>query len=256
MSLVAAGAAVCSGLMALLWLRQVRTQDATEVDAGWVFCLAGLAVLYAWGAPGDAQRRLLVAAMAGLWGLRLGAYLLLRHRRSGREDGRYRRLREASGRWTQPVFFLLYQAQVFLAVAFSLPILVVANSPWRLGWIDAVGAAIWIVSVGGESLADLQLSRFRSDPAHAGKTCRKGLWRYSRHPNYFFEWLHWWAYVPLAVDAHRFWVTLLGPILMRTFLYRVTGIPFTEAQALRTRPDYAAYQRTTSPFFPLPPNLN
>jgi steroid 5-alpha reductase family enzyme len=110
--------------------------------------------------------------------------------------------------------------------------------------------------VAGEALADRQLAAHRRDPANKGKTCRSGLWRYSRHPNYFFEFLHWFAYVFLAVGMGIGWIaaSLIGPAVMLVFLYRVTGIPYTEAQALRSRgEDYAEYQRTTSPFLPLPP---
>jgi steroid 5-alpha reductase family enzyme len=112
----------------------------------------------------------------------------------------------------------------------------------------------WIVSVWGEHVADRQLARFRADPVNRGKTCRAGLWRYSRHPNYFFEWLHWFTYVALAVGATAVWYSLSGPVLMYVFLRWISGVPYTEAQALRTRgDDYRDYQRHTSMFFPLPP---
>jgi steroid 5-alpha reductase family enzyme len=108
--------------------------------------------------------------------------------------------------------------------------------------------------VAGEYLADHQLARFRADPANGGRTCRSGLWRYSRHPNYFFEWLHWFTYVALAAGSRLAWVALSGPLVMYVFLRWVSGIPFTEAQALRTRgEDYRDYQRRTSMLFPWPP---
>ena len=110
----------------------------------------------------------------------------------------------------------------------------------------------------GESIADRQLAAHRNNPSNQGKTCRNGLWRYSRHPNYFFEWLHWFSYAFLTVGLGAGWVmaSLAGPVVMLVFLYRVTGIPYTEAQALRTRrADYVEYQRTTSAFIPLPPKL-
>ena len=113
---------------------------------------------------------------------------------------------------------------------------------------------VWLLAVGGESLADRQLAKFRGDPASRGRTCRVGLWAWSRHPNYFFEWLHWFAYALLAVGTPWFWVSLGGPILMFAFLYRVSGIPWTEAQSLRSRgDDYRRYQQEVSAFFPLPP---
>ncbi|HEX6834360.1 MAG TPA: DUF1295 domain-containing protein, partial [Rudaea sp.] len=120
------------------------------------------------------------------------------------------------------------------------------------GWYYA-GLAIWCVSLAGESIADAQLAAFRRNPHNHGKTCRAGLWRYSRHPNYFFEWLHWFTYVCLAMQApYPVWLlSLLGPVLMLISLFWVTGIPYVEAQALRSRgDDYRAYQRTTSVFVP------
>jgi steroid 5-alpha reductase family enzyme len=110
---------------------------------------------------------------------------------------------------------------------------------------------IWAVAVGGETLADRQLAAWRAAPANDGRTCRSGLWRYSRHPNYFFEWLHWWTYIPLAWGSPWWWLTLLGQALMLFTLFKVTGIPHTERQALASRgEDYRAYQRSTSVFIP------
>ena len=130
-----------------------------------------------------------------------------------------------------------------------------ARNPAPLGWADAAGALLWLVAIAGEALADMQLARFRRDPARAGQGCRQGLWRYSRHPNYFFEWLHWWAYVLLGLGSPWWWVTVAGVVVMYVFLTRVTGIPYTEQQALRTRGEaYRRYQETTSVFFPLIPS--
>jgi steroid 5-alpha reductase family enzyme len=117
-------------------------------------------------------------------------------------------------------------------------------------WVG-VGVAVWVVAVAGEWIADRQLARFRADPGSRGRVCRAGLWRYSRHPNYFFEWLHWWAYVPIG---HAQPLTFLGPAAMLLFLLRVTGIPYAERQALASRGEaYRAYQRATSAFLPWPP---
>ena len=133
-----------------------------------------------------------------------------------------------------------------------MPLLVVAYHPvthWTL-W-DLVAVLIWCVSVGNTILADRQLARFKQRPENRGKTCRAGWWRYSRHPNYFFEWLHWWAYVVLSIGSSYWWVTLVAPLVMLHFLLNVTGIPPTEAQALASRgDDYRQYQRTTSAFIP------
>jgi len=139
-----------------------------------------------------------------------------------------------------------------LTAVFAVPFLVVALTPERLPLPALVAAVlIWLLAVGGETLADRQLAAWRADPAHRGRTCRAGLWRYSRHPNYFFEWLHWWSYPLLAWGSPEWWLTLLGPALMLYTLLKVTGIPYTEQQALASRgDDYRAYQRTTSAFVP------
>ena len=129
-----------------------------------------------------------------------------------------------------------------------------ANAAPRLHPLEWAAAALWAIALAGESLADRQLDAFRRDPANRGRTCRVGLWSWSRHPNYFFEWLVWVAYWLFACASPWGWTTLFCPALMLYFLFRVTGIPATEAQALRTRgDDYREYQRTTSAFVPLLP---
>jgi steroid 5-alpha reductase family enzyme len=142
--------------------------------------------------------------------------------------------------------------QALVDVILSLPYLVAMTKPAPgLGAWDLAGVLVWVVTVVGETVADHQLATFRADPANCGRTCRVGLWRASRHPNYFFEWLHWWSYVLLAVGSPWWALTLVGPALMLFFLLKVTGIPAAEAQALASRgEDYRDYQRTTSAFVP------
>ena len=135
---------------------------------------------------------------------------------------------------------------------FSLPFLIVMRNPdpSLTGW-DMAGIVIWMVAVAGETVADNQLQRFRSRPANSTSTCRECLWRYSRHPNYFFEWIHWFAYAIMAIGIPYGLWAWLGPILMFLFLFKVTGIPFTEQQSLARRgEDYRRYQQTTSIFIP------
>ena len=192
------------------------------------------------------------ALLLGAWSLRLGTYLLIDRVIGAEEDGRYHALLTAWGEKAERNLFLLYLAQAGFVVLFGLPLLPVVNGPEPVGtpW-DGLALIIWFAAVAGESVADRQLGRWRADPANRGRTCRAGLWRYSRHPNYFFEWLHWWTYVFLAVGAPWAILSLLGPVVMLLFLFRFTGIPYTEAQALRSRgEDYARYQRSTSAFFP------
>ncbi len=251
--LLLGGWAAAAALMAIFWLAQLRTGDAGIVDVVWSVAVGLLAILFAWLADGHPSRRILLGVLVGIWSLRLGGHLLTRVMQLP-EDGRYQRLRAEWGDRAQRNLFLYFQVQAVWGVLFAIPLLVAARNPRPLGALDAAGVAIWLVALVGESLADRQLGRFRRDPANRGRVCRDGLWRYSRHPNYFFEWVHWWAYPLLAWSAPAGWVALLGPLVMLYFLLKVTGVPPTEANALASRGDaYREYQRTTSVFFPWPP---
>jgi steroid 5-alpha reductase family enzyme len=246
------GWAIASALMAVLWLVQWRTKDAGVVDVGWAAGLGVLAVFHAALSGAPLARRLLVGGLAGVWAFRLAVHLL-RDRVIGKpEDGRYQALRASWGARAPLYFFFFFEAQALLDAILAVPFQIALASPETPGALtDIAGASVWLVAVLGESLADRQLARFRARPESRGKTCRDGLWRYSRHPNYFFEWLHWWTYPLLAWGAPHWALTLIAPNLMLFFLLRVTGIPATEAQALKSRgDDYRAYQRTTSVFIP------
>jgi len=243
-------------LLFALWLYELAYADAGVVDVGWTAGVGILAVAFAFVTDGWWARRLLVAALAGAWSLRLAAYIV-RDRIAGKEeDGRYRELRAHWGANAHRNFLVFFEAQSPLIVLFALPMLVLMENP-AVGFagFEILGIAIWLIAVAGESVADYQLAAFRARPETRGRTCREGLWRYSRHPNYFFEWLHWWAYVAMGVGVERGWLTWLGPAVMLLFLFKLTGIPATENHALRSRADYADYQRTTSvfvPWFPRP----
>lgn len=245
--------AVCAVGMAAAWAYSMRVSNVGYVDVAWAAFMALAAVLAGGFGQGAELPRVLVAVFGGAWGLRLALHLFLRVRAEP-EDGRYRALRAAwSG--SRVRFFLFFQAQA-LVVALLAPAFIAAAArpaPSVDGWVIAA-LTTWVVALGGEWLADRQLSAFRALPANRGKTCRIGLWAWSRHPNYFFEWLHWFAYAWLALGGPLAWLAPLGPLLMLLFLHRVSGIPWTEAQALRSRgEDYARYQREVSAFIPLPP---
>ena len=241
-------------VMAALWLLQVATKNAGIVDVAWALGTGILGMLFALGShAGDSVRGAIIAVLVGVWGARLGIHLGMRVLRES-EDGRYRYLRATLGGWTQPVMFLFFQVQALWGVMFAMPMWAAAQAPSPApAWNDWLGIAIWFTAFFGELLADRQLARFRSQAHNHGKVCQTGLWKYSRHPNYFFEWLHWWAYVLIGLGSPWWWVTVAGVVLMYVFLTRITGIPYTEQQALRSRGDaYRRYQKTTNVFFPLP----
>lgn len=238
--------------MSLGWRWQRRRGNAGIVDVLWSAGLGCGAILLAALGEGAGAPRILLALLGGGWSVRLAMHLWRRVRREG-EDGRYRHLRSlwgsGEGRW-----FAFFQFQAVLVPIFALPFAAVAANPRTSpSWL-AVGVSLWLLAVLGEGLADRQLERFRADPANRGRTCREGWWRYSRHPNYFFEWLHWLAYVALAVGSPLWALAWLGPVLMWVFLRFLSGVPWSEAQALRSRgEDYRDYQRCTPmilPWFP------
>jgi steroid 5-alpha reductase family enzyme len=243
-----AGWGVLAALFAALWGVQVRTRDASHVDVGWAAGLGLLAIACAALLDGDPARRALVGTMAAVWSLRLAAHLYFDRVHGKPEDGRYAALRASWGADANRNFFFFFQAQALLDVLLALPFAALSAKTGPLGAFDFVGAAVWLAAVAGEASADRALARFRARPDSKGRVCREGLWRLSRHPNYFFEWLHWLAYAAMAPADWRVW---LSPALMLFFLLRVTGIPATEAQALKSRGDaYRDYQKTTSMFVP------
>lgn len=238
-------------LMAGLWLVQRRTNNAGIVDVGWSLAIALMAAFYAADADTPLTRRVAVAALALAWGLRLALHI---HWRShGKpEDGRYRQLRAEWAPREQWGLFKFFQFQALATVFFSIPFLLIArNAAPETHLLEWIGLGMWAVGWIGETAADAQLEQFKRQAGHSDRTCREGLWRYSRHPNYFFESLVWCALAVAAWPAPHGYLAILCPAAILYFLFRVTGIPATEAQALRTKgDDYRDYQRTTSAFVP------
>ncbi len=246
------GLAACLVAMAVLWAWQRRSGRADWVDVAWALAIGVLAMAWAVSGDGALEKRVLVAILAGTWSFRLTRHLWRRVSGHDSEDGRYQALREHWGRRQQPWLFVFYLGQGLIAWLFSLPAWVVSQDPSAElnAWV-LIGVSFWLVSLLGEGIADRQLAAFRAQAANRGRVCETGLWRYSRHPNYFFEWLHWFAYPFIAMGASHQWLAWLGPVLMLAFLYRLTGIPYTERQALKSRGEsYRRYQRTTSAFIP------
>jgi steroid 5-alpha reductase family enzyme len=238
--------------MLVSWLYAMKIKNIGIVDVAWAGLMAAAGVFCAIMGTGSNTAKLATGLFAGLWGGRLFLSLFKRVF-SEPEDGRYQALRQT---WngSPSKLFVFFQGQALIVVLFSIPFFAASNNQsLDYGIWLVLAILVFIVSVAGETIADEQLAAFRGNKANRGKTCRQGLWAWSRHPNYFFEWLHWFSYVLLAVGSGDFMLSLIGPVLMLLFLYRVSGIPWTEAQSIRTRgEDYIQYQKEVSAFFPLP----
>jgi len=246
------GWALSALLLLALYLVQRRTRDATAVDAGWGASLAACAVLYAVLAPGALSQRLLIAVPLAIENIRIAS--LVRRRLGQGEDTRYQELRQrwhARGR-EQRTFAIFFQAQAFLAALLSIPALLACfNEASSIAAVQWAGAALWLVAFTLETTADRQLAAFRADPANRGGVMRSGLWRYSRHPNYFFQTLTWVAYALIAVTAPWGWIAFFAPALILYLVLFVTGVPPAEESSLRSRGEaYRRYQSETSVFVP------
>jgi steroid 5-alpha reductase family enzyme len=246
------GWAAAAALLGALYLHQRRTKDATLVDAGWAASLVLITAIYALLAPGAAVQRIVIVVGAAA---EYGRLAVVVFRRAGRgEDSRYQELRarwRARGR-EQRTFAIFYQAQAALAALLSVPFLLIAFNPEHdLEPLGTFAVSLFTVAFLLELVADEQLRDFKSDPANRGKVMRSGLWAYSRHPNYFFQWLMWCAVALLALTAPHGWIALFAPALMLILILFVTGIPPAEQASLRSRGDeYRRYQQQTSAFVP------
>jgi steroid 5-alpha reductase family enzyme len=254
--LMAFALAIPMMMMAGVWTISRVLNNAGVVDIFWSYGFIPVAAACAVLGGGDLTRSWLVVVMVTVWAARLGTYLLIRvAKHHPEEDGRYAALRTQFPKHTWAMFFGFFEAQAVLIALLSVPfVLVFINGEPGLGGFEYAGVLLWFVAMLGESVADGQLNRFRADPANQGKTCRVGLWRYSRHPNYFCEWSVWVAYFVYALGSPGGWMAVYAPALMYLFLTKVTGIKATEEHAVRSRgEDYREYQRTTNAFFPWRP---
>jgi steroid 5-alpha reductase family enzyme len=246
-------------LMTFAWLVQQRTGNSGWVDTIWTFAVglvgAGSA-LWPVDATAPNPRQWLVAALVAIWSLRLGIHIAIRTAGIA-DDPRYAAFAREWGVDSPRKMFIFLQNQGFGSIPLVFSIFVAARFPLAtLRPQDYLGVLILFVGIAGEAVADAQLKNFRNDPANKGRVCDAGLWRWSRHPNYFFEWFGWLAYPVIAI-SFRYewgWATLLAPVFMYWILVHVTGIPPLEAQMLRSRGErYRDYQSRTAMFFPRPP---
>jgi steroid 5-alpha reductase family enzyme len=253
--LFAATGGLVAGCMLALWLLSLALRDASIVDIFWGLGFVAIAVAtFLWTNDGSSARRGLITALVSLWGLRLAAYLFWRNAGHG-EDPRYVAMRRVWGaRFWWISLFTVFAFQGVLMWIVSLPVQlgqVAAGGP--LGALDAVGTALFSIGFAFEAVGDCQLARFRADPANAGRVMDRGLWRYTRHPNYFGDFCVWWGIFAVALSTpHGVW-SAIGPALMSFLLMRVSGVPLLERSIHKRRPDYVAYARRTSAFFPRPP---
>lgn len=248
---ISIGGLIAVTYFAIVWAICVRIRNYGFLDVAWSYGIAVLAPLFAILGDGYPPRRWIFTLIGVAWSLRLGTHILVRVlRHHPAEDPRYQSLRKD---WDGPFKFLLFfELQALIVVVLSLPFLLVSfDSRPQLQPIEIVGFLVSLLALWGETLADHQIKRFASDPANRGKVCQTGLWRYSRHPNYFFEALIWWGFFLTAMATPWGWATVICPLLMLWFLLKVTGIPLTEKHSLQSRGEaYREYQRTTSAFIP------
>ncbi len=242
-------------LFTLAWIVARRIDNYSIVDALWSLSFGLFALPILLFAPGDPTRKLLFGGMFFLWSLRLGVFLTVRiFSHLEVEDNRYRKLREEYGAHVDFRFFLFFMLQALSVVALLGPLFIAAlNRSPTFAPLELTGSLVWFIGFVGEAVADAQMSRFRADPANRGQVCERGLWYYSRHPNYFFECVIWGGYGLFALASPGGWATLYAPAALWFLILKVTGVPMAERASLATRGErYRAYQRTTSVVVPLP----
>lgn len=246
-----AGLPATLALALLAWALATVRRNAGLVDIFWSLFFLAAAAVYAVLADAREVRALLVFALVALWSLRLAGYLAARNW-GAPEDHRYRAIRERN----QPGFawkslYLVFGLQAVLAWIISAPLAASLSSGQPLGPLDAAGAALAVFGLGFEAVADAQLARFKADPRNAGRVMDRGLWRYTRHPNYFGEFCIWWGFWLVAAAAGAWW-TVFSPLLMSLLLLRVSGVALLEKDIAGRRPDYVNYMLRTNAFFPGP----
>jgi steroid 5-alpha reductase family enzyme len=257
-ALAAIAVALCT-LMAVAWMVQQQTGNSGWVDTIWTFSVGMVGVgaaLWPFSAHALPARQWMVAALVLAWAMRLGLHIAVRSAGS-HDDPRYAEYAKHWGAAAPRKMFVFLQQQALGSIPLVFAIFLAAQTPVdQFRFQDYLGAVMLFAGIAGEGLADAQLRRFRGDPANTGRVCDVGLWRWSRHPNYFFQWFGWLAYPVITIAPGHVWglAALLAPLFMFYILNYVTGIPPLEAQMARSRGEaWRAYQSRTSRFFPLPP---
>lgn len=248
------GAGITALLFFVIWLVHLYLRNAAVVDIGWGLGFIILCLFFIQQGAGFTLRNTLCFLMVALWGGRIVLYLLKRFTAEHGEDKRYAKMRAQFGKGAWYKFLYIFQFQAALEMLIAIPLLTVSRNPDPgLSLWEIIGAVVFAAALWGETVADEQLHAFKHDPANRGKTCTVGLWRYSRHPNYFFEWLVWVGIWIFALGSPMGWLSIISPIVMYYLLMYVSGVPLAEEQSLKSRGDeYRKYQAVTSVFFPMP----
>ena len=244
--------AVVAAMMVTGWFVSLVYKNVTIVDSLWGLGFVLVAWLTFFMSDGYGDRKILIALLVTLWGLRLSIYLSWRNWGKG-EDPRYGTWREKSGDqfWIISLFKVFILQALFLwVISVAVQIGQQAPTPDRLTWLDGLGAIVWLIGFTFESLGDWQLARFKSDPASKGRVMDRGLWAYTRHPNYFGEFLVWWGIFLITLSTPNSWWTIISPFIVTAVLLKMTGIPLTEQELVKNRPGYSDYVKRTSAFVP------
>jgi steroid 5-alpha reductase family enzyme len=253
-SVLAVAAGAVAVVILLTWLLGLRLRDVSVIDPVWGPAFVVVAAVAALVGDGCPARRWLLLALTAIWGLRLGIHLTRRKLHEPGEDRRYRAMRDA-----HPNNFALWSlgwvfaVQGILVLMISLPVQVGARSPERLSWAIAPGLLVYLLGLGFEAIGDEQLRRFKSLPESKGRVMDRGLWRYTRHPNYFGDACVWWGIWLVVLQSGGSWWTVVGPAIITLFLVRISGKGMLERDIGERRPGYADYIRRTSGFIPMPP---
>jgi len=246
--------AAVSLALAALWVVSVVRRDASIIDPFWGAGFVLVALLACWLNRPVTARGALMAALCAAWGLRLSCYLLWRNW-GHEEDSRYRAMREYHGArfwWVSLFTVFLLQAVLLWIVSLPIQVAVQAARLSSLTWLDGLGVAVWSVGIFFEGVGDWQLAQFKSKPQNRGRVMDRGLWRFTRHPNYFGDFCVWWGIYLIAASGGAWW-TIFSPLLMSLLLMRVSGVTLLEKTIADRRPGYADYTRRTNAFFPGPP---
>jgi len=252
LTILAATLLLTLALMFLLWLVSLARKDASIVDSFWGAGFAIIALACFFLTDGARPRKLLITTLVVVWGLRLALHIFARNHGKG-EDYRYKAMRKRHGdRFALVSLFTVFVFQGLLMWVISLPVQVaeIAPAPAQLVWLDYLGAALWAIGFLFEAVGDWQLARFKADPKNKGKVMNRGLWAFTRHPNYFGDATLWWGYFLIALAVPSAYWTIISPLAMTVLLMKVSGVALLEKKLVKPRPEYANYVRRTNAFFP------